>query len=131
MVHKDQERYHAFYAIPVLIGFIVTYLLIQIMVYFFPDIGFSAGGYHIHHYTYGVALILIFGYVGLWVRSEKMKIASAVAHGVGAAFIIDEAFMLFALSAEPGYQDYNLAIIVAALLLGIALIPLFLEADKS
>jgi len=54
-----------------------------------------------------------------------------VAHGVGAAFIIDEAFMLFALSAEPGYQDYNLAIIVAALLLGIALIPLFLEADKS
>jgi hypothetical protein len=129
--YRDQGHYPAYYAIPVLIGFTITYLLIQIIVYLFPELGFSVNGYHVHHYTYGVATVLVFGYVGLWAQSEKVKIISAVAHGVGAAFIIDEAFMWFTLNPAPGYQDYNLPIIVVALLLGFILVPLFYRKESE
>lgn len=128
--YKEQEHYHAYYSIPVFIGFLVTYLLIQLLTRLFPDFGFTAKGYRIHHYTYGIVLLLIFGYIGLWTRSMKMKYFCALAHGVGAAFIIDEAFMWFTLNEGPGYQDYDLAFFVAALLVGIILAPLFYDGKK-
>jgi hypothetical protein len=129
--YREEERYHAYYSIPVFTGFVVTYVLIQILVRVFPDFGFHAGGYHIHHYTYGIVLLLVFGYIGLWTQSLKMKYFCALAHGVAAAFIIDEAWMWFTLNGADGYQDYDLAFYVGALLLGIILAPLLFGGKKS
>ncbi len=130
--HKEREHYHAYYSIPVFIGFVVTYALIQLLVSLFPDFSFHAEGYHIHHYTYGIILLLIFGYIGIWTRSMRMKYLCALAYGVSAAFIIDEAWMWFTLNAGRGYQDYDLAFFVGALFLSIIIAPLFINGkDKK
>ncbi len=128
--YREGGPWHAYYSIPVLIGFCVTYGLIQLGVRLAPDFHFDAKGYHIHHYTYGIILLLIFGYIGLWAVAPKVKYLCALAYGVGAAFIIDEAFMWFTLNAGPGYQDYDLFVFVAAIFVGVILAPLFLRGDE-
>ncbi|HYU65069.1 MAG TPA: hypothetical protein VEK36_02280 [Candidatus Paceibacterota bacterium] len=128
--YREEEKYHAYYAVPVLIGFTITYSLIQLLTYLFPDFSFHAQGYHIHHYTYGIAILLIFGYIGLWTRSLKVKYFCALAHGAGAAFIIDEAWLWFTLDPTIQYRDYDLAVFVGALLLGLILAPLFFNGKK-
>ena len=129
--YREEEHYHAYYSIPVFVGFFVTYGLIQLLVHRYPGFHLSASGYHIHHYTYGIIILLVFGYIGLWTRSQKMKYFCALAHGVAAAFIIDEAYMWFTLNADPGYQDYDLAFFVGALPLGMILAPLFFGSKRS
>jgi hypothetical protein len=129
--HKEREQYHAYYAIPVLIGFLLTYGIIQLFVRRYPDAHFSANGYHIHHYTYGIIILLIFGYIGLWTRNMKMKYLCALAHGVGAAFIIDEAFMWFTLTNIDRYQDYDLVFFVVAILISIILAPFLVDGKKE
>ena len=129
--YREEEHYHAYYAIPVFVGFAITYLLIQILTRVYPEFGFSARGYHIHHYTYGIVLLLVFGYIGLWTQSMKVKYFCALAHGVAAAFVIDEAWMWFTLNPADGYQDYDLALIVGALLLGIILAPILFSGKSE
>ncbi len=129
--HWEREHYHAYYAIPVFLGFLITYGLIQLIIRQYPEFYFTAQGYRIHHYTYGIVILLIFGYVGLWTRSMKMKYFCALAHGVGAAFIIDEAFMWFTLNSSDGYQDYDLVFFVGALLLGIIFAPIFFKSKNN
>ena len=128
--YRDDEHYHAYYSIPVFAGFLGTYILIQLLVTLFPDFAFHAKGYHIHHYTYGIILLLVFGYIGLWTKSTRMKYFCALAYGIGAAFIIDEAFIWFTLNPADGYQDYDLAFFVGAIFLGVVLAPLLYKRDK-
>lgn len=129
--YREDEHYHAYYSIPVFAGFIITYVLIQILTRVFPNFGFQAEGYHIHHYTYGIIILLVFGYIGLWTQSRKMKYFCALLHGIAAAFIIDEAFMWFTLNPSDGYQDYDIAFFVGAFLLGIILAPLLFGKKRS
>ena len=129
--YREQGHWHAYYSIPVFFGFCVTYALIQLAVYLVPDFHFDARGYHIHHYTYGIILLLLFGYIGLWASSPRIKYLCALAYGVGAAFIIDEAFIWFTLNAGPGYQDYDLALFVGAIFLSIIIAPLVLKGKED
>gem|GEM_PF-4829825 len=129
--HKENGHHNAYLAVPVFISFAVMYILIQVWVYFIPEFHFSAYSYHIHHYTYGIVLVLICGYIGLWAQSEKSKIACAIGYGIGAALILDEAFMWFALNPANGYQDYDLIVVVAALLLGFIVAPYVLYREKK
>ncbi len=132
--HRENGYDHAYYAIPVLIGFFVTWCIIQIWVRLLPRASLSANGYHIHHYTYGIAILIVFGYISLFARSPRLRYICALAHGVGAAFIIDEAFIWFTLNPGPGgsgYQDYDLIVFVVVILLTLILTPVFFRWFKD
>ena len=129
--HREKERYHAYYAVPVLIGFGVTYGLIQLLTLAYPEFHFSYRDYHIHHYTYGIVLLLIFGYVGIWTRSIRMKLVCALAYGVGVAFIVDEAWMWFTLNQNAPQNDFDLAFFILAALIGLFLAPVLYDGWKT
>ncbi|WP_326696016.1 hypothetical protein OG909_00975 [Streptomyces sp. NBC_01754] len=80
----------------------------------------SAGGVHIHHYVWGILLVLVVGAVSLVERSARLRLWLGVAYGVGAALIIDEAALL--LSLEDVYWDDQggLSIAVALIVIGVA-----------
>ncbi len=129
--HRENNHWHAYYAIPAFIGFVVTYLFIQVQQRLFPNFHLDAGEHHIHHYTYGIILLLIFGYVSLWTDSLRIRYTCALAYGAGVAFIMDEAWMWFTLNSGPGYQDYDLIFYIAALFAAIALSPLVFRNKKD
>ncbi len=129
--HRTNGHWYAYYSIPVFIGFAITYGLIQVGVRAFPDFHFDARGYHIHHYTYGIVILLLAGYIAIWTQSLRVKFACALAYGVAAAFIIDEAFMWFTLTNVLKYQDYDLAFYVGAIFLSFAIAPLFIGGNRT
>jgi len=79
-------------------SFLVSFLLARLIVVFFP--GFNVLGlglvktYHIHHYYWGIALVLIAGWVVLVSDSINLKRISAVLYGVGFGMLIDEIGLL-------------------------------------
>lgn len=128
--HRENNHWHAYYTLPVLFGFGVTYLLIRILQPAFPNFHFDAGGYHIHHYTYGIFVLLIFGYISLWTNSPRVKYLCALAYGVSIAFILDEAGMWFTLT-DNYVKDYDLIFYIAAIFITIALSPLLFKNKKD
>jgi hypothetical protein len=129
--HKANGHWHAYYAIPAFLGFTLTYLMLQIGQVYYADVYWTTHGYHVHHYTYGIVLLLVFGYVGIWSQSIRVKYFCALIYGISAALIIDEARIWFTLNPAPGYQDYDLAFYVGAFLLGIVLSPILFAKRKQ
>jgi hypothetical protein len=93
---QDERRERLFLAS---LGFFVTFATVRaITTLIRAGVGpfhnvVTAGGLHIHHLVYGIALVLIVGYVWLTevgVRSGWVASLTAVAFGVGAALTLDE-----------------------------------------
>jgi len=66
----------------------------------------SVGGRHIHHLVWGILLLLLVGYGGLWqvgLKSRAMGRVLAMLYGVGAALTLDE-FALW-LNLQDVYWD--------------------------
>ncbi len=128
---RQQRQWLALhYAIPVLAGFAITYFLIQLLTGLFPQFHFHAEGYHIHHYSYGIAIMLVTGYVSLWVRSTRVRYACALLHGVASAFVVDETWLWFTLNPNLTYRGHDLAAYVAAFFLLLAFVPAAMQWRK-
>jgi hypothetical protein len=54
----------------------------------------SAGGVHLHHYLYGIVLLIAVASAGLIERSDKWRKWMGLAFGVGLALVVDEAALL-------------------------------------
>ncbi|MFJ8827867.1 hypothetical protein ACIREE_39825 [Streptomyces sp. NPDC102467] len=63
----------------------------------------EAGGVHLHHYVWGILLLIVVGAAGLVERSARARAWMGLAYGVGVALIIDEAALL--ISLEDVYWD--------------------------
>lgn len=92
----------------------VLTLLIHLKVRGFADV--SAGGVHIHHYIWGILLLIIVGFGGLVNRSHIWRITAGVLFGVGLALVVDEAALLVELRdvywSGAGWGSVALAIVV-------------------
>ncbi|WP_227025352.1 hypothetical protein [Streptomyces tsukubensis] len=80
----------------------------------------SAGGLHIHHYVWGILLLLAVGAHGPVERSPRGRAWMGLAHGVAAALVVDEAALL--VSLEDVYWDIEggVSIALALLVIGLA-----------
>ena len=92
----------------------VLTLLIHLKVRGFADV--SAGGVHIHHYVWGILILIGVGLGGLVNRSYLWRVLAGLLFGVGLALVIDEAALLVELRdvywSGPGWSSVALAIIL-------------------
>ena len=82
--------------------------------------GIVIGGRHIHHYNFGIALLMAVGAVA--VRGEdrlKLHPAVATAYGSGVALIVDELALLVDLKDVYWAQDGRRSVDVAVGLIGV------------
>ncbi|MFF8288927.1 hypothetical protein ACF068_06775 [Streptomyces sp. NPDC016309] len=77
----------------------------------------QAGGVHLHHYVWGILLLVGVGAAGLVERSARARAWMGLAYGVGLALVVDEAALL--ISLEDVYWDTEGGVSIA---LAIALI---------
>jgi hypothetical protein len=121
--HLDYRRITS---LRLLLSFVITFGIVRIITYTihvdrgpFHDI-VTGGGLHIHHYVWGIALVLVSGFLALNVDQARWHPLLAIPFGIGAALIVDEFALLLNLRdvywARQGRWSVDLAIIVSALL---------------
>jgi len=113
------------------LAFLVTFAVVRFITYsirygWLPFLPFlhniqTRSGLHIHHLVYGIALLLLAGYVALAVpqRQGRQLAALAVLYGIGAALTLDEFALWLNLEdvywARQGRESVDVAIGVAAI----------------
>lgn len=94
--HFVDERRERFFLAS--IGFLVTFVVVRVITYMIragvgPFHNVVAGATHIHHLVWGIAILLLVGYVWLSenaVGSSWTASVTALLYGVGAALTLDE-----------------------------------------
>ncbi len=112
----------------VALAFLVTFAVVRFITYsirygwlpFLHNVQ-TRGGLHIHHLVYGIALLLLVGYVALAfpLRQGKRLATLAVLYGIGAALTLDEFALWLNLEdvywARQGRESVDVAIAAAAI----------------
>lgn len=90
------------------IGYLITYGIIP-PIYLEPS-----SGLHVHHYTYGIFILFIAGYLGLVVKQAQAKFWVAMLHGFGLGLAMDEFGMWLRLRDDEvvrwGYDGLNVTV---------------------
>lgn len=110
-------------------SFLITFILARLTVYFvlghwIPDFFLTVKGVHIHHFTYGVVILVV---VGLYLIIRRPGVESVyfrraiLLYGVGLGLTFDEFGMWVRL--EDDYwvrQSYDAVVVILLLLLNVA-----------
>ena len=119
--HVDYRREAA---LRMWVAFIVTFLFLRFLTYGiryhllpFHNV-VTPGGLHIHHFVWGIFIVLIVGFLGITINSPHLHVWLAPLFGIGAALIIDEFALWLNLRdvywQQEGRISVDLAILVAA-----------------
>lgn len=113
----------------IVLSFLITFLISRLVVYLVlghlvPDMFLTVRGVHIHHFTYGVVILVVVGLYSILVRPKPETVNfrwSVLWYGIGLGLTFDEFGMWVRL--EDDYwvrQSYDAIVIVTLLLLNIA-----------
>jgi hypothetical protein len=116
--HEEVDRTHRSLLLA-WVGFAVTFGLLRALTYAihegvgpFGDI--SIGGAHLHHYVWGIALLMAVGLFSLIVDSPRYNPWLGLVYGVGSALVLDEWALLLNLRdvywADEGRVSVDAAI---------------------
>lgn len=124
--YRQHVDYRREAALRMWVGFIGTFLFLRFLTYgiryhFLPARNIvTSGGLHIHHFVWGILILLIVGFLGISINSPRLHAWLAPAFGIGAALVIDEFALWLNLRdvywVREGRISVDAAIVVAALL---------------
>jgi hypothetical protein len=108
------------------LSFVVTFCLLRLLTYgiHYGILPFhnvvTRSGLHIHHFVWGILILLIVGFAGFMIDDLRWHPWLAVAFGIGAALVVDEFALWLNLEdvywARQGRWSVDLAIVVSGLL---------------
>lgn len=105
------------------IAFGITFALVRALTYsireeIIPNVNLATEGLHIHHYVWGVALLMLMGHLALVDDRARHHKWLSIMYGVGSALIIDEFALLLNLEdvywAEEGRWSVDIALALIA-----------------
>lgn len=121
----------------ILLSFLITFGIIRgitygIKTHTLPFGNVSHGGLHIHHYVWGIGLLLVVGYLQTAFHPHRGRILLTIAYGVATALILDEFALLLNLRdvywSKQGQESVYAAAIAAGLLALAFLLREFIRA---
>ena len=90
------------------LSFLTAFAVTRITAYVFPSVNLVIGKYHIHHFYYGIALLIISNWTALITNRQGPRIIAAVLFGVGLGILADEAGLLLTCTSPLTLQcNYN------------------------
>jgi hypothetical protein len=115
---KVEERPNL--SILAMISFIASFLIARTFTSLSPHITLTGpGGYHIHHFWYGIAMLAIGGWLGISYQSNRIDRLAAILFGAGGGIIGDEAGLLL-----TGLQDYWTGITYTMIIIFLTLVSM-------
>lgn len=105
----------------ILISFLASFAISRITAISFPDLFLKVKGIHVHHFTYGLGLLIFIGYFSLTQpRSPRTRLQLSILYGFALGLAFDEFAMWIQL--EEVYQDrstYDAVVLTSLVLLNI------------
>lgn len=77
-----------------LVSFLASFTATRLFTTLSPRTVLISGGYHIHHYWYGLIILAIGGWLGISYENERVNRVAAILFGVGGGIIGDEVGLL-------------------------------------
>jgi hypothetical protein len=121
--HVDYRRQAALW---MWVTFIATFLFLRLLTFgiryhLLPVKNVvTSSGLHIHHFVWGIVVLLIVGFLGITLWSERLHPWLGAVFGIGAALVLDEYALWLNLKdvywLPAGRSSIDVAILVAALL---------------
>jgi hypothetical protein len=104
----------------ILVGFLPTFIIARTVVALVPGVSVHVHGTHVHHFTYGVFILAIAGFISL-VSPKRAQPWLAVFYGVGLALAFDEFGMWLRLTSNYhlGQSEDAMAGILAFLVIAV------------
>ena len=116
-------------AFPTLFAFVITFLSSRLVGYLItygvmpPMYYRPSPGLHVHHFTYGVFILFLAGYLGLSVKQARAKFWVALLLGFGLGLAMDEFGMWLKLRDDEivrwSYDGFNITIGLFLLILSL------------
>jgi hypothetical protein len=88
-----------------LVGFLPTYIIARFIVRSDPSLSLHVNSVHVHHFTYGIIVLAVVGFLSMVLPQAKTQHWLAVLYGIGLALCFDEFGMWIHLTS-----NYNLGI---------------------
>ena len=116
--HKVEWRPHL--SVLALVSFLSVFAVIRAFTMLSPSSTFSLFGFHIHHFWYGLILLLVAGWVGITCKGQLVDEFAAVVFGAGGALVGDEVGILLTFNGKDywsGVSYTTIMIIVTSVLI--------------
>jgi hypothetical protein len=97
-----------------LISFISAFAIARAFSSFYPQTILEISGFHIHHFWYGLIMIVIGGWLGISVENERINRVAAILYGAGGGIIGDEVGLLLTFGNYWTEVTYTFVIIFIA-----------------
>lgn len=133
IVPKKRRAFYDRIAFAALFSFLASFSIARTIAYLvtynhIPDIFLNVRGVHIHHFTYGIAVLAIVGFLSLLAFSPRSKIWLALGYGAGLGLAMDEAGQWLRLQDDYWVrQSYDAIIVSSIILLLVIYLPRYLQ----
>lgn len=99
-----------------LVSFVASFAIARTFTTLSPKTVIETGGFHLHHFWYGIALLVVGGWLGISYVNERIDRLAVILFGAGGGLIGDEAGLLLYLSSESYWAgiSYTLMIVFIA-----------------
>ncbi len=102
---------------PIAIAFLITFTVARVVSYLVPSLGVFIGDFRVHHFTWGIFVLAISGYLALVFDEARAKYLISLFHGFGLGLAFDEfAFWLKLTDDDPARWSYDGFLAIAGLI---------------
>jgi hypothetical protein len=128
--HEHYGQSNSLFHILIIVSFVGTFAVTRTVTYgiregWMPVGNAATGNEHIHHYVWGIGLLLIVGYVQIIFRpGRRGRAVSAVMFGIAEALILDEFALLLNLK-DVYWQSQGKESVIAVAIAGSLLLLIF------
>src|SRR3989344_5936743 len=101
---------------PIAVAFLLTFTVARLTSYLIPSLGLFIGDFRVHHFTWGIFVLAVSGYLALVFDSARAKYFISLLYGFGLGLAFDEfAFWLKLTDDDPARWNYDGFLIVMGL----------------
>ncbi len=107
LTYEDAVRRRLLTPFIAFVTFLTSFGIARAVVYLFPSLNLIIGEYHIHHFYYGIALLIMSNWITLVSNREGPKLFAAALFGLGLGVVADEVGLLLTCTSPLTLQcDY-------------------------
>ena len=102
---------------PIAVAFLLTFTVARVISYLVPSLGVFINDFRVHHFTWGIFILAVSGYLALVFDEARAKYLISLLYGFGLGLTFDEfAFWLKLTDDDPARWSYDGFLLVAGFL---------------